>query len=113
MNRKLTTEERIFLLKSWWKTNKNSEEVIQLFGKRFPQTPPPSRQGIYKLNKRFEEAGSVHDLPRSGRPRTATSEANSTIAESVVQSPKKSLCKRSAEFDMSVSSIGRIMKSLK
>lgn len=114
MNRKLTTEERIFLLKSWWKTNKNSEEVIQSFVERFPLTPAPSRQGIYKLNKRFEETGSVHDLPRSGRPRSATSEANvTTIAESVVHSPKKSHRKRSAEFDISVTSVHRIMKSLK
>lgn len=114
MNRKLTTQQRVFVLQCWWKTNKNSDEVVKLFVEKFPQTPAPSRQAIYNLNKRFETTGSVHDLPRSGRPNTAACDENVTaIAESVIQSPKKSVRKRSAEFDIPRSSVHRIMKSLK
>lgn len=49
-NRELTTNVRVFLLKCWWKTNKHSDEVSQLFVERnvegFPQTLAPPRQGV-------------------------------------------------------------------
>lgn len=41
--------------------------LFKLFVERFPQTTAPSRQDIYKLVKRFEESGTVHDLPKSGK----------------------------------------------
>lgn len=104
MNRKITTKKRIFLLKYWWKTN--TDEVIQLFVERFPQTPAQSRQGFYKLNKQFEATGRVNNLPKSERPRTATGEAKiTTVVESFVQSPNKSLRKRSTEFDISYTNV--------
>lgn len=57
--------------------------------------------------------GSVQDLPKSEKHRTATSDDNMTIAESVIQSPKKSLHKRSTEFDVPLKSVHHIMQSLK
>lgn len=54
-------------LKMFLETNKKGDEVIQLFVDKFPQIPAPSRQGINKLNNRFEETGTVHDLPKRGK----------------------------------------------
>jgi hypothetical protein len=67
MNRKLTNDQRIFLLQTWWKTSKKSQEVIAAFTETYPGIQPPTRQAIHNLNTRFEETGSVADLPTSGR----------------------------------------------
>ena len=68
----------------------NYSDVIELFAERFPNIAPPSRESIRKLNKRFEQTGMVAELPRSGRPKTVTTEENlNIVAQCFVQSPKK------------------------
>jgi transposase len=74
MNRKLSTEARVFLLQKWWQHDYSYRDVVDLFVERFPNSVPPSRQVIHNLNKRFEQTGSVADLPRSGRPKSITTE---------------------------------------
>jgi hypothetical protein len=68
MNRKLTTQQRVFLLQSWWQPTKKSARVLEMFAEKFRDTPVPTRQAIYKLNQRFQRHESVHDLSRSERP---------------------------------------------
>jgi hypothetical protein len=68
MNRKLSTEERVFVLQKWCQHDHSYRDVVDLFVERFPNSVPPSGQAIHNLNKRFLEAGSVANLPRSGRP---------------------------------------------
>jgi hypothetical protein len=90
------TQQRMFLFQSWWKTNKNSAHVLKMFAEKFRDTPVPTRQAIYNLNQRFQRHGSVHDLQKSGRPRTSLTEENlTTVAQALVQSPKKSIQKTS------------------
>jgi hypothetical protein len=56
----------------------------------------------------------VHDLPWSGRPRTSLIEENlTTVAQALVQSPKKSIRKTSVEFIIPPTSVCRIVKALK
>jgi hypothetical protein len=112
MNRKLTLEQRVFLLKNWWKFDRDYTDVIAAFEQQFPGAQPPIRQAIYKLNKKFEQTGSVNDLPRSGRPRSVrTLENMEIIAETFVKSPKKSARKASNELDISDRSLRRILHS--
>lgn len=114
MNRKLTRETCIFALQCWWKTKNNSDKVVQLFVDKFSQTSAPFRQSIYNLNKWFQATRSIHDLLRSETPKTTTSDKNITaIAKLVIQSPKKSVRRRCAEFDIQSSSLHCILKSLK
>jgi hypothetical protein len=113
MNRKLTTQSA-FLLQSWWQTNKNSARVLVMFAEKFRDTPVPTRQAIYNLNQRFQLHGSVHDLSRSGRPRTSLTEENLiTVVQALVQSPKKSIRKTYTEFIIPPTSVYRIVKALK
>jgi hypothetical protein len=113
MNRKLTTQHRVFLLQSRWQTNKNNARVLEMFAKKFPDTPVPTPQAICNLNQRFQRHGNVHDLPRSGRPRTSLTEENlTTVAQALVQSPKKFNQKTSAEFIIPPTSVYRIVKAL-
>jgi hypothetical protein len=114
MNRKLTTQQRVFLLQPWWQTNTNCARVLEMFAEKFRDTPVPTRQAIYNLNKRFQHHGSVNDLPRSGRPRTSLTEENlTTVTKPCVQSPKKSIRKTSAEFIIPPTGVCRIVKALK
>ena len=66
MPRKLTLEERKFILKRYWKTE-NAQDVIRDWNHYF-NTDPPTRLAIYKLRDKFDDTGSVADAPRSGRP---------------------------------------------
>jgi hypothetical protein len=77
-----------------------------MFAEKCRDIPVPTRQAIYNLNQRFQRHGSVHDLPRSGTPRTSlTKEMLTTVAQALVQSPKKSIRKtlRSSFFLLPVS----------
>jgi hypothetical protein len=53
MNRKLTTQQRVFLLQSWWQTNKNSARVLEMFAEKFLDTPVLTRQEIYNIINDF------------------------------------------------------------
>jgi hypothetical protein len=114
MNRKLTSQQRVFLLQSWWQTNENSARVFEMFAEKFRDTPVPTRQAIYNLNQRFQRNESVNDLPRRGRPRTSLTEENfNTVVQALFQSPKKSIRKTSAEFIIPPTGVYRIVKALK
>jgi transposase len=108
MTRKLTKDQRVFLLQTWWKTNKKSQEVNAAFTEKFL-----GRQAIYNRNTRFEETGSVADLPRSGRPRSARSKENlQTVVQAFVQSPSKSIRRASRELEISRSSLHLMLHTL-
>ena len=44
-------------------------EACELFNQEHPDRPPIARSTVSKLVAKFTETGSVHDLPRQGRPR--------------------------------------------
>ncbi|KAG1688800.1 putative phospholipid-transporting ATPase IIB [Nymphon striatum] len=64
MARKLTLEERTFVIKIYW-NHENSADVIRQWQDTH-QTAPPSRQTIYQIRDKFNETGSVVDAQRSG-----------------------------------------------
>jgi hypothetical protein len=57
--------------------------------------------------------GSVADLPRSGRPKSVTSEENlQLVREAFIQPPKKSARRASKELQFSDRSLRRMLKTL-
>lgn len=110
MPRKLSFDERKFVLKTYWKYE-NAQEVIRIWNNTF-DTDPPSRLTIYQLRDKFEESGTLADAPRSGRPSVNNDDNRNLVAQSVVQSPKKSTRRRSLELDISRSTLQRILHSL-
>lgn len=114
MPRVLTKEQRIFLLKRWWMSEKSLHAVNVAFRREFPNDDIPSRQTIYRLSEKFDETGSVDDLPRSGRPKSVTKEENiQIVSENFRVTPQTSQRRASHELDISRSSLQRIMKDLK
>ena len=67
---------------------------------------------VAKLISKFKKTGNVADQPRSSPRRTATDEnTTATILTALVQSPRKSTRRLSAESGVSRSSIRRILKA--
>lgn len=110
MSRKLTLEERKFVLKKYWKTE-NAQDVIRDWCLHF-STDPPTRLTIYRIRDKFEETGSVTDAPRSGRPTMCTEENVATVSEAFARSPQKSLRRGSAEMGIKRTSLRKILTEL-
>ena len=49
--RRLTLEQRIFVIENWLSSAKNSDVVKTKFQESFPETIPPSRQTMSELAK--------------------------------------------------------------
>ena len=108
----LTFDQRKWLLKQYWKTE-NARLVREAWQVQF-QTPPPSRQAIYKLRDKFERDGSVGNKKKTGRNKTSSTEDNEiTVAQTFVNSPTKSTRRAAAELAMPRTSLRRLMKNLK
>jgi hypothetical protein len=68
---KITQDKLVFLSENLWKYNKINATFIESFVNDSSDVEPLTRHTIFKLNRRFEETGSVSDLLRSGRERAA------------------------------------------
>jgi hypothetical protein len=64
--------------------------MYQMYG-----PPGPKVQTITRINKLFDETGSVSDPKKHGRPRTVRTEQNQmVVAEELASSPQKSKSQR-------------------
>ena len=80
--------EKVYVVKNYYR-HSSYNRVIDNWHSDFDTQPPKST--IYSLVKKFEDTESVGDAPRSGRPRTLMTDANSDIiAAAYVHSPTKS-----------------------
>ena len=109
---KLTLQQRIFLIKCWWKYEKLSK-VTESWNAEYPGEPVPTRRTIYKLRDKFNRIGSVTDAPRSGRPITALTEENKeNVATTFVEDPQTSTRRASTRLDISQTSIRRVLHDI-
>ena len=112
---KLTTEERVQLMKAFYKSGESPIGALRLYSTdRGLKNFICSESTVRKLIQRFEETGSVADLPRSGRP---------MIEESVVKSVRDTVREQSDRFgstsvrrisratEIPCSSVHKILKS--
>ena len=58
----LTNDQRKWILKQYWKTE-NAEKFRQNLAEEL-DTPPPSRQTIYRIHDKFDETGSICNTPK-------------------------------------------------
>jgi len=66
------------------------------------------------LVQKFDETGSVADAPRSGRPRSVSTDDNKErVREAFQESSETSLSRASLELNLSKSSLQRMMKELR
>jgi hypothetical protein len=79
------------------------EEFLQRFGKE-----APAKGNILRLSKKTFQTGSVLDRQRSGRPKTRGA-VTDMVDESLMRSPAKSTRKRSAELNVSRTTLRRVL----
>ena len=65
----ISTNDRIFLIKCYYSNNDSATAALRQFKKERNLIKDPfGVQSILNLVKKFEETGTIHDLPKSGRP---------------------------------------------
>ena len=70
-------------------------------------------ESILDIARKFDETGSVQDKPRSGRPRSVSTEKNKErVLAAFEKSPGTSAKRASLELNLSRTSLQRMMKEL-
>jgi len=111
MAAKFTTAERVAIVKMYYGC-KNMEEVRRRWRANFNSSVPAAAT-IRELLQKFEETGSVLDVPPPGRPKTACiDELGEQIASSLDRSPQKSTRRLSAELGVSHQTVWRSLQQL-
>ncbi|KAA6369017.1 MAG: putative transposable element tc3 transposase, partial [Streblomastix strix] len=96
--------DRIKAVKDFY-TDQDANLVIE----NWTGSPPPCRQFILDTVDKFESTGSVYDLPRSGRTKTATNDENVEKVKKILKkSPTSPIREVSAKAALSLSSTERI-----
>lgn len=97
-----TTEERAFLVEYVFREGDRFTENVKLkFQVRFPNLECPHRDTVRDLISKFRVTGSVHDVPRTGRPTLLTDGKLDEISDIMLRSPSKSTRKLAQETGIS------------
>jgi hypothetical protein len=108
---RLSLEDKIRCIRRFSILN-SAAQVVREWPTLF-ESPPPSRQTVTDVNRRFNETGSVADLPRSGRPRSSTGEENREKVEAkFTASPGTSIRKAAMQLGISRMGVQRILKEI-
>lgn len=104
----LPLKDRISVVRLYSKSQ-NAHQVIRDWH-RISHTSLPDVSTVIRINQRFDETGSVSDLPRSGRPRSARSTACvENVLTTFSQQPSTSLRRSKSVLHTSRSTISRIL----
>ena len=109
---KLSFDERMWLLKCYWRME-NVVEVQRLWRVEFG-TLPPTRVTITRIRDKFEVDEMVQDVlkGRCGRKRSSTdNESTDAVMQVFARSPKKSLRQCFREIGIEKSIVHRIMRA--
>src|SRR5437763_136730 len=105
----LEQEQKIFLVETYLQC-KSYNSTLREFEILFGRKNRPCRKTISNLVKKFQDTGSVQDLPRKRISTVLTETMRSKIMENVKNSPTKSLRKRAQRFGISHATVHRAMK---
>ena len=64
------------MMRGYGDRQRSFQQVSDLFNETFPHVQPINKSTVKKTVDRFNNHGVVEDLPRSGRPKTATDDDN-------------------------------------
>lgn len=105
-----TTEERIQIVQIYYENARSVTNTIRRLRVVFHQNHVPSDTAIRNLMAKFELTGSVLDVKTPLRHRNVRSVENiARVNESVTESPKTSIRRRSQQLAISRSSLQRIL----
>lgn len=112
----LTEQERITLLMmiGYGDRRRSFQEATDLFNQSFPVRDPISKSTANRIFHNFEHTGTVKNLPKTGRPKTATNDEKSLdVLLALQEEPQTSVPKLALAHENSEKSIRRILKKNK
>ena len=105
-------EHRTFVIKEFVKNGESVVATQRSFRRHFllnRHDPVPIGKAIHRWVSNFRQTSSALNRRRSGRPRTKTAQENVTaVADSIEQSPRRSIRKHAFALHMSATSVHRI-----
>ena len=107
-------EHRAFVIEEFVKNGESVITTQRSFRRHFSlnrHDPVPTGKTIYRWVFYFRQTSSALNRRRSGRPRTKTAQENvTTVADSIAQSPSRSIRKHAFALNMSAkASVHRIL----
>lgn len=110
---KFSTEERTKIVEFYYRHQHSIVQTQRTFKTHFKTRKFPTKPTILQLIQRFQEQGSVADLPRTGRPRSVRTDLSTQrVRESIEKDPKSSTRRRSQELGLSRTTLQRIQTEL-
>ena len=106
-----TLEERVFIVRTYWKTE-SIKSCQQKFLEKFGARHPPSKSSARALSKKLETKRTLLDEHTGGRP-TMSKETIQNVKDLTLASPKKLLGRISQESGLSRSTCQRTAKKTK
>jgi len=106
-----TLEERVFIVRTYWKTE-SIKLCQQQFLEKFGGRHPPSKYCIWALSKKLEIKGTLLDELTGGRPKMSE-ETIQNVKDRLQASPKKPLRRLSQESGLSRNTCQRAAKKAK
>jgi len=110
MNR-YTLEERVFIVRTYWKTE-SIKSCQQQFLEKLGGRHPASKSSIWALLKKLETKGTLLNEHMGGRPKMSE-ETSQNVKDQLLASPKKSLRQLSQESGLSRSTCQHAAKKAK
>ena len=106
-------EHRPFVIEEFVKNGQSVITTQCSFRRHFSlnrHDPVPTGKTIHRWVSNFRQTSSALNRRRSGRPRTRTAQENVTaVADSIEQSPRRSIRKHAFALHMSATSVHRIL----
>ena len=106
-------EHRAFVIEEFVKNGESVVATQRSFRRHFSlnrHDPVPTGKTIHRWVFNFRQTSSALNRRRSGRPRTRTAQENVTaVADSIEQSPRRSIRKHAFALHMSATSVHRIL----
>lgn len=109
-----TIAQRTRVVKLFYENNGSIILTQRAYRQQFNVRDGPSPNSIRNIMRRFENQGSVGDLPKTGRPKNVTTNENrERVRESVRENPETSTRRRSTQLGIPRSSLRNILHGLK
>ena len=95
-------KDRIKVIQEYYENGQKIKHTFRALRDHFGRHNRPNETTISRLVRKLKETGSVGDLPENGRPKSIrTPQDIAAIKESVRESPKLSVSRRSQELGIS------------
>ncbi len=76
-----TLKERIFIVRTYFRNNKSVQSVQNQFEREFPDSAKPTKMSVLRFVRKFEEYGTVQNLPHVREKTTLMPAMLATMSE--------------------------------